>query len=179
MSFLSFSNTFLALLTIVSQIALAVEVGYLATASREKRRQHYQFIARYFLWAGIIISVGSFLGSIYYSNIIGFEPCSLCWWERMFIYPQIIIFAVAIAKRDRGVADYILPLSVIGALFSWYHTYLSLGGTPIITCGTEGVSCAKRYVFEFGYVTIPVMVLTAFLLLTFLAAATRASRRQS
>jgi disulfide bond formation protein DsbB len=61
------------------------------------------------------------LGSLYYSEIVGFVPCTLCWYQRILMYPLVLITLVGIVKQDRSLPDYVLPLSVIGMGFSTYH----------------------------------------------------------
>lgn len=128
------------------------------------------FVRAWWLPTAFAIVVGSFIGSLFYSELAGFPPCSLCWYQRIFIYPQIILLGGALIWRDRSVARYILPLSVIGAIIAIYNSYLQYGGSPFIPCGTDptAIDCAQRLVFEFGYVTIPLMSLTAFILLILL-----------
>lgn len=122
-------------------------------------------VSRYILWIGFVISFGAILASLFYSNGIGFEPCLLCWMQRIFMYPQAVLFGIALWKKDRGVLRYALALTIIGTLIALYHNYIDLGGTEFISCGTNAVSCTKRYVLEFGFITIPLMSLSMYLLL--------------
>lgn len=117
-------------------------------------------------WAGkhslqlaVLLSLGAVLGSLFYSNIAGFEPCLLCWWQRIAIYPLLPLFAVALYKKDRRSWSYALPLALLGLALSLYHSYVQWGGSPLIPCDATA-SCAKLYVYEFGYITIPTMVLS-------------------
>ncbi len=107
--------------------------------------------------------------SLFYSEIVGFEPCKLCWLQRIFIYPQTILLGIAFFKKDWKIVDYVLPLTAVGMLFAFYHNYIYYGGTSVLPCSAFGlgVSCLTRYVFELGYVTIPLMSLTSFLLIGF------------
>ncbi len=110
-------------------------------------------------------------GSLYFSEIAGWTPCKLCWFQRIFMYPQVFLLAFALWKRDRGIAPYILILSVIGLLFASYHygeqVWAALHPVPeggLVPCDETGVSCRSTPFFRFGYVTIPLMAATAFLL---------------
>lgn len=126
------------------------------------------FIGKHAILFGFLISVAALVGSLLYSNVIGFEPCELCWWQRIFIYPQAVLFLVALFKKDNGVFKYSIPLSVMGAVVALYHTYIQLGGTTsVLPCTATGAACAKVFVLQFGYITIPTMSLTilAYLLL--------------
>lgn len=117
------------------------------------------------------IALASVLGSLYYSEIAGFEPCKLCWIQRIFIYPQAIILGLALRREDIRAADYCIALSAIGAIFSIYHQYLQFGGISLFSCGANAVSCSQRLTLEFGYVTIPMMMLTGFVLIILLMSA--------
>ena len=127
---------------------------------------------------GFLATLAAVSGSLFYSSVIGFEPCILCWWQRIFMYPQVILFATALwyKRRDRQLADsplkYSLPLSIIGAGIAIYHIILpALEKYGVACVTTSGVSCTKLYVFAFGYITIPVMSLTIFAILILLAIA--------
>ncbi len=132
-------------------------------------------------WAENIIRIGgkwglegsflvAFTGtalSLVYSEIIGFVPCYLCWIQRIFLYPQVIILGLALWKKTKDAAIYCSVLSVIGGIIALYNFYgQSFNPNALPECDALGqVSCAVRYFVEFGYVTIPVMSLTAFLLI--------------
>ncbi len=118
------------------------------------------------LFAGII-AITATLSSLFYSNIAGFAPCILCWWQRVFLYPQAIILAMATFIKDKHIRTFCLTFSIIGAAISIYHIYLQFGGNPLVPCAAAGatVTCTFRYFLEFGYITIPTMSLTTFALL--------------
>jgi disulfide bond formation protein DsbB len=120
----------------------------------------------------LILSIGAVFGSLFYSNVMGFEPCILCWWQRMATYPLLPLFSVALYKKDRGVFAYALPLALIAGFISIYHSYIQWGGSPLIPCDASG-SCSKLFVYEFGYVTIPTMVLSVAVLYILLYVANR------
>ena len=132
-----------------------------------------RFVREYSLGLGLLISAVAVLGSLFYSNVVGFPPCDLCWWQRIFLYPQVVIFFTALWKRDRDAFRFTLPLSVIAVLISLYHSYIQISGNSILPCSATA-SCTKVYVLAFNYVTIPMMALTigAYLLLLSLVAST-------
>ena len=80
------------------------------------------------------------------------------------MYPQVILLGIAMLRKARSISYYIIPLSVIGAAISIYH-YIIQRLDYASSCAADGVSCASKYIFNFGYITIPVMALTAFLLI--------------
>jgi disulfide bond formation protein DsbB len=106
------------------------------------------------------------LGSLYYSEVAGFVPCTLCWYQRVLMYPLVLITLAGIVKQDREMADYILPLSIIGIGVSTYHYLVQLGILPHSAVCSVGVPCDLRYVNYFGFVTIPLMAWTAFVIIT-------------
>lgn len=110
------------------------------------------------LWLTFIFSFGAIVGSLYFSGVLHYPPCTLCWWARIFIYPVAIISLVGITKKDFSVHLYNLFLSGLAVIVTGYHTYITFGGNEVVSCGTAG-SCLARYVMEFGFVTIPTMAL--------------------
>jgi disulfide bond formation protein DsbB len=120
----------------------------------------------------------SIIGGLFYSSIAGFQPCVLCWWQRIFLYPQAVILAIAFFTDDEHIHKYSLALSSLGILVSIYNVYLQFGGTDAINCSAGGAtSCSIRYFVEYGYITIPTMALTAFTLLLILMLFRRNSRQ--
>ncbi|HEY4528593.1 MAG TPA: disulfide bond formation protein B [Candidatus Paceibacterota bacterium] len=119
-----------------------------------------RWVGKYAVLFGFLISLAAVSGSLFYSEVVGFEPCLLCWYQRIAIYPLLVLFTVAMFnKKDRGVFKYALPLAVIAAVIALYHSYVQWGGTPLIPCDSTA-SCAKLYVYAYGYVTIPTMSLS-------------------
>jgi disulfide bond formation protein DsbB len=130
------------------------------------------FFKDYAFVIGFLLSLGAVLLSLFYSNVIGFPACELCWIYRIFIYPQVILFGMEIYKRDRAIVDQCIVLTSFAVLTSLFHIYVENGGASSLSCavgGTAQISCATRYVYEFGYITIPVMAFSvAVFLLTLL-----------
>ncbi len=102
------------------------------------------------------------LGSLYFSNVKGFEPCVLCWWQRIFMYSQIPVIAVALFKKEIDIYKYTLTLSILGIIVSIYHNLLYVGIIKNEDFCTGGISCTSKYVEYFGFVTIPLLALIAF-----------------
>jgi disulfide bond formation protein DsbB len=113
------------------------------------------------------------LGSLYYSDIAGFVPCTLCWYQRILMYPLTLITLVGIIKQDQLLFNYVLPFSVIGMGVSTYHYLTQLGVISHSTVCSVGVPCNLRYVNYFGFVTIPFMALTAFTMITIIMSVTK------
>ncbi|MCM3782206.1 disulfide oxidoreductase [Neobacillus mesonae] len=110
-------------------------------------------------------------GSLYFSEIKGYTPCDLCWYQRIFMYPLTIILAIACYHRDSKVTRYVLPLSIIGGSISLFHILYQRFHTffedhSIVACGPT--PCATNYFVWLGFITIPVMAFVAFILITLL-----------
>ena len=158
----------LNLIFAIGTVALQIFVVVLFVNLFYKNNKLASFIKNNFVKLGFAMSVVAVAVSLTYSVILGYAPCLFCWWARIFIFPQLIIFAVAWFKRKNVALEFFI-LSIFGIIVTGYHTFIDFGGSQFIECEAGGVSCLQRYVFEFGYITIPVMALTGFVLLAILA----------
>lgn len=145
---------------------------------KELRKKHPILHAahRFFRDKGVIfafvVAMAGTLSSLFYSEIAHFAPCLLCTWQRIFLYPQVILLGAALWYKNKKFHVYSILLSVIGGVIALYNTYIQFSGSSILPCGIS-VSCTKRYFLEFGYITIPTMALTGFLLILLLLIAIR------
>jgi hypothetical protein len=112
------------------------------------------------LWLGWIVAAVTMSGSLYYSQVANFVPCELCWAQRICLYPFAIVLLVAALRDDRKVWTYVVPVAVIGALIASYHVQLQAFPKQQSFCATT-VPCTTRYVWEFGFVSLPFMSLAA------------------
>ncbi len=120
-----------------------------------------------------VIFIGAMIGSLVYSEGLGFAPCILCWYQRLAIYPIAILSLTANMAKSALLRLQILILASAGLAIALYHNYITIfpQGDSVV-CGADGVSCTVLYVFKFGYITIPMMSLTVLLsglILTLLA----------
>lgn len=161
-------NQILALLTIGSQVFIVVGIVYALIQRNQKGDFILRFFSSYAMFFAFLVALGATVGSLVYSDVLGYEPCNLCWYQRIFVYPSVILLGMAMIKKERNIIDYVLALSIVGTVISLYHNYISFGGNAVLPCPANGVSCTKLYVLEFGYITIPMMMLTAFALMIFL-----------
>ncbi len=137
-----------------------------------------EFLEDYGGWLAFVIALVATLGSLYYSEIAGFIPCRLCWYQRILMYPLVVVTLVGALKRDEYLPAYVLPLSLIGLLVSGYHMLLEKGVfPPSATCAID-VPCNISYVNYFGFITIAVMAFTAFVLITAIMLGMRAAYRR-
>lgn len=129
------------------------------------------------LWVSLLIVLAGTILSLVYSEYFGIIPCGLCWVQRIFLYPQLVLFALAAWKRDHYIADYSIVLSVLGGAVALYQHYLQMGGTSTLPCPASGAGdCAKRFLFEFDYVTFPLVAFSSFALLFVIMLFVRAKR---
>lgn len=164
----SFILLFLPYLTLFSHIVFVVLVGAIIYR-RGWGRSVFSWLGKYSIYLSFILAIAAIVGSLFYSEVLGYEPCVLCWWIRVFLYPLAVIFAVALWKRRSGreAFSYAMPLILGGFLVSLYYSYYSLGGISLLSCTAEGGGCNQIFVKEFRYITIPMMslTLTAYMLL--------------
>jgi len=116
-----------------------------------------------FIW---IVSAIATLGSLYFSEIRHYEPCKLCWIQRIFMYPIVIMTTVAFIQKNARIAVTTAVFSVIGGCISLYHygiQKLSFLAENAPSCGA--VSCTGQYINWLGFITIPFLALTAFILI--------------
>ena len=163
-------NHSLALATLLLQIlGIAFLVLFFITRKSGGWQSDLQPIANFLgkrgLWIGLALTLGGTGFSLFYSEVLGIAPCGLCWLQRVFLYPQALLFAVALWKKERAVVDYSIALSIFGSAVALYQHYLQMGGTSVLPCpavATKAADCAQRFLFEFGYITFPMMSLTIF-----------------
>lgn len=122
----------------------------------------------YLSWA---VSVVATLGSLYFSEVVGYPPCTYCWFQRVLMYPLTIWLGIASARKDFGQSLYVLPISALGIGMSTYH-YLTQKTSWFAKAGASCgiVPCNIEYINWFGFVTIPFLALIAFILITVLQA---------
>jgi len=120
---------------------------------------------------GFIFSFLSIVISLIFSDVYHIEPCKLCWLQRIFHYPQALIFLIAWKYDDAHAWMYSLWLSLFGLFFALKQIFLQFGVTDGSTADCvigPGADCSAVHVMEFGYITFPVMSASLFLLLILL-----------
>lgn len=127
--------------------------------TKKDNRETILFIA----WAASIIAM---FGSLYFSEIRQYEPCLLCWFQRIVMYPFTIIIGIALIRKDYWISVYTMVLSGIGATVSTYHYLIQKAvffTDHAIACGR--IPCTGQYINWFGFITIPFLALTAFVII--------------
>ena len=131
------------------------------------------------LLAAWLLVTASTLGSLFFSEVMELPPCSLCWYQRVFMFPLVFVLFMGLFPFDTKVVRYALPLSAAGTLVALYHIMLQAGIIPksAAPC-SQGVSCSDVDLLVFGFASIPMLSLFAFgavtaLLITILRSSSR------
>ena len=121
----------------------------------------------YELWAAFVVAAIATGGSLFFSQIAHFPPCELCWYQRICMYPLSILLLLMAWFGDNRAARYLFPLPIVGACVSIYHLLIEnkVIKEPTQCLASAPGGCATKWINEFGYITIPTLALTGFLLL--------------
>ena len=154
----------LALLA-VGAVATLVVVRLLAIRS-EAARGWYDAIARFVgpnaLGMAFWVALLATLGSLYFSEVAHFEPCRLCWYQRIAMYPLVLLLGIAAVRRDDGIRIYGRALAAVGAVISLYH--IALEWIPALDTGACGLgpSCSIIWFRALGFISLPTLAFIAF-----------------
>ncbi len=172
----------LAIATVLGNI-FTLFVLFAHVGMKDTFQKLMQFLSFHALRLGFLLAIAATFGSLAFSQVMGYQACILCWTQRIFMYPLAALFALALWRNDRAIFPYALFLSVLGgavALYNWVKdmllTYSSINLTCPVVPGLP--SCDIINMIEFGYVTIPMLALNAFILIAFVSyAAIRVEKR--
>lgn len=159
----------LPILTIIAQVA-SVALLLLLIFVRNKENPLASFISDNAILLAFIVSLFATLGSLFYSELLEYEPCKLCWYQRILMYPQVVLLGMALIKKDTYVYSYSIALSIIGVAIAGFHYYGQRIDSSVLSCDTIGysTSCSSIFVLDYGYITIPMMAFSGFVLITLL-----------
>lgn len=161
----------LGIITFALQVAITAsaliwllnKIGMLNPYQNPKIQSINSKIKEYYREIVLLIASSATAGSLYMSEIMGFEPCLLCWYQRIFMYPLVLLAGTSVLLRKDDLDEYAIPLIIIGGAIALYHIILQVAGDILPSgCGTD-VPCTLAYISELGYITIPVMAFTTFL----------------
>lgn len=164
----------------LATLVMAVEIGLLGSiiyylASRYGYELEWvedalkPMLANYYRELSFLVALTATSGSLYMSNVLGWAPCRLCWFQRILVYPIVVLTATALVLDKKDVADYVMPLTMIGIPISIYHALIQrYSAFHSAGCSVLQVSCSTKYTFFYGYITIPVMAGTALAAVLFL-----------
>ncbi|MGA4719994.1 disulfide oxidoreductase [Fictibacillus nanhaiensis] len=114
-----------------------------------------------------ITSIVSLVGSLFFSEVMKFVPCNFCWYQRILMYPLVIVLGVAFYQQDHKVTRYVLPLSILGIIVSGYHYALQkIPALKAFEVCTSGVPCSGQYINWLGFITIPLLAFVGFMIIT-------------
>lgn len=156
---------YLSIGAILGTIILVLWAVYLVVLSYKNKSSAFtQTLSKHVLPLGFIITLGGMLMSLYYSEVLHIIPCDLCWFQRIFMYPQVVMLGYAWYKKDRNVLPYSVILSVLGFAIAVYHHMLQIGFDIYKPCSSApfAVDCSKPTFIEFGFVTFPYMAVVLF-----------------
>ncbi len=115
------------------------------------------------LFACWLVVTAATLGSLFFSEVMELPPCSLCWWQRLFMFPLTIVVGAGLFPFDRHVVRYALPLAAIGFAVAVYHTLLQWGVVPESAAPCrQGVPCSEAQLALLGFLSIPMLAALAF-----------------
>jgi len=116
-----------------------------------------------FVLIGFLTASVATLGSLFFSEIMQFVPCNMCWYQRIFMYPLVLIFLVNLLYPDDKVYKYAMPIVVVGLFFAVYHNLLMFGIIPesVVPC-VQGIPCSTKYINWLGFINIPFLSLVAY-----------------
>ncbi|MES1247056.1 MAG: disulfide bond formation protein B [Actinomycetota bacterium] len=154
--------TALAVLGLVGQALIVVLLLWFLVARESLRR----LLWGYERWAGFVVAAIATGGSLFLSQVAGFVPCEMCWFQRICMYPLSILLLFLAWHGDNRAARYLFVFPVVGSGVSIYHILIEnhVVATPS-ACEIGGAGCAVKWIDYFGYMTIPTLALTAFVLL--------------
>lgn len=152
----------LAVLGLVGQVLVVVLLLWFLVARESLRR----LLWGYELWAAFLVAAIATGGSLFLSQVAGFVPCEMCWFQRICMYPLSILTLFLAWHGDNRAARYLFVFPVVGSGVSIYHLLIEnhVVATPA-ACEIGGAGCAVKWINYFGYMTIPTLALTAFVLL--------------
>ena len=119
------------------------------------------------LYLAWLVAIVATAGSLYLSEVRHFIPCTLCWYQRILMYPLVILLGIASFRNDKHIIPYVLPMSFLGLAIATYHVLdqnIPEFGAPALC--SAGVPCSVKYLNWLGFISIPVMSLTAFALIS-------------
>ena len=155
------------LVAILSLVALAGAVGLVAWRV-VRGPEVADILGPKAVWLAWLVAFVATAGSLIYSEVIHFEPCRLCWFQRIAMYPLAVVLLVGAIRKDWAVKYYALPLSLIGLGISIWH--IMVQAFPSLEGGScdPNNPCSAKYVDVFGFISIPFMAGTAFIVISVL-----------
>jgi disulfide bond formation protein DsbB len=129
------------------------------------------------LFLAWLVAVVATSGSLFFSEVMYYPPCVLCWYQRIAMYPMVLLLLVPLLSPQQGFLPYVLPLALVGGAIAAFHNLMTWGivSETLLPC-SQGVSCTTPHIEWLGFITIPLLSFTAFTLIIIL---TLLARRRS
>lgn len=170
-------RTFFAILALVANAGTVVlVVALLSPKTSAFRAAALDAIRGYELWLAGAVALTATAGSLYLSEIAHLVPCTLCWYQRIAMYPLALLLLLAAFRGDHGIRVYAAPIALVGAGIAAYHRLIQV--FPELdsgACSASGPPCSSAWFEVFGFITIPYMALSGFLVILALLWADRAN----
>lgn len=172
-------STFFALAALAAN-GLTIVIVVLAFTGWGKEKSPFEVLRGATLWLAAGVAIIATLGSLYLSEVVHLIPCKLCWYQRIAMYPLAVILPMAAFRGDSRARLYAATIATIGASIAVYHRVIQAFPTlDTGSCSATGPSCSSPLIEKFGFVTIPYMALSAFLLVLALLYADRVNSARS
>jgi disulfide bond formation protein DsbB len=170
---------FFAMGAIVANL-LTVGIIVVGVVGRDKDESPFEFLRGMTLWLASAVAIAAMFGSLYLSDIVHLIPCKFCWYQRIAMYPLAVILPIAAWRRDDGIRLYAIVIAVIGlGLSIWHRLMQAFPSLDSGSCAAVGPLCSGAYIKEFGFVTIPYMAASSFLLILALLWANRVNSQRA
>lgn len=165
MNFGTVTSSLATLSLLAGGLGLLLLALLLVPSGRRRLALEMRGQTRVLLGSAFTVAIVASGGSLYYSEAVGFVPCLLCWYQRIAMYPLVPILGIAAIRGDGAVRWYGLPLAVVGLGIALYHVVIQF--QPVLDAGmcSEAAPCSARYLSVFGFVSIPVMAASGFILI--------------
>ncbi len=167
----------LALVAMATAVALAIALAL--PRGRAWLREALGGNERHVIGWAWVVALIAMSGSLYFSGVLKLPPCMLCWYQRIAMYPLVLVLGVGLFRGDANVWRFALPLPIVGAVISAYHVAVQFQPSLEVVACTTGVPCTARLLVVHGFVSIPAMAGSAFLLITALLVTVRAVQTAS
>jgi disulfide bond formation protein DsbB len=168
-------ETFYGILALVAMVSIAAVLllrlaAVVSAGARDRYDDLVHLVAPNAYAMAWVVAFLATAGSLYFSEVAGFEPCRLCWYQRIAMYPLVVILAIAAARRERAGAWYAIGMALVGAIVSGYHVLLEW--FPSLDAGACSATtpCTLVWFRVFGFISLPTLALTAFVLILILMA---------
>ncbi len=169
--------TILAVLTVFADFLIIILIG-IKIIKKDALSKFPLSIIYYLLFA---ICLTATFGSLFYSEILKYPPCRLCWYQRILMYPQTILIALALIRKEKVLKPYLILLNTVGALLAAYHYFIQRfpGQASLFCSAGSDVPCSQVIHWYFGYISILMMALSAFILNLVLLTTKQENKRTS